>query len=89
MLSTAAEPAATATPAPALAPEAAPAEAHPTVEKTEEGQKSGPPISCPLVLQCAGCRVIVGDTCSVVDLNPAWRTITLQSALRRARQLTV
>lgn len=37
------------------------------------------PIACPLVLQCVGCKMIVGDTCSVVDLNPDLRTITLES----------
>ena len=36
------------------------------------------PISCPLVLQCLQCRTIVGDTCSVVSLDPALRTIILQ-----------
>lgn len=38
-----------------------------------------PPISCPLVLQCAACRTIVGDTCTLLDLNSEYRTITTQS----------
>lgn len=37
------------------------------------------PISCPLVLQCANCRTIVGDTCAILDLNSDLRTITIQS----------
>ncbi|PJF18960.1 hypothetical protein PSACC_01237 [Paramicrosporidium saccamoebae] len=39
------------------------------------------PISCPLVLQCVTCRTIVGDTCTIIDLNPNLRTITLQRTL--------
>jgi len=34
-------------------------------------------ITCPLVLQCSQCRTIVGDSCSIVDLNGSWRTMTI------------
>lgn len=43
------------------------------VEPTEQQ------ISSPLVLQCAACRTIVGDTCTLMDLNSEFRTITTQS----------
>lgn len=45
------------------------------------------PIACPLVLQCVSCKMIVGDTCSVVDLNPDLRTITLESRNTTRRAL--
>lgn len=45
----------------------------------EPGGATAKPIACPLVLQCGSCRTIVGDTCTIVDLNSELRTITLES----------
>lgn len=45
----------------------------------DDPESSAKPINSPLVLQCRNCRTIIGDTCSVVDLNPEMRTITLES----------
>lgn len=45
----------------------------------ESGSTTAKPIACPLVLQCGSCRTIVGDTCTIVDLNSELRTVTLES----------
>ncbi len=45
----------------------------------EPGSSAAKPIACPLVLQCGSCRTIVGDTCTIVDLNSELRTVTLES----------
>lgn len=46
-----------------------------------EATSTSNPISCPLVLQCGSCRTIVGDTCTIIDLNPELRTVTLERKL--------
>ena len=39
------------------------------------------PILSPLVLQCSSCRTVVGDTCTVIEINSTFRSITLESIL--------
>ncbi len=48
---------------------------------SKENEKGSYSLSAPLIFQCIGCRIVVGDSFSFVCSNERKQTMTLSSAL--------